>query len=68
MPEYSILRMAVTGKFIMQPDGSYEKIDRRGRKEVINAQEIFCEEAIRRNSEINKGRKTRTFRPRMGKE
>ena len=53
---------------IMQPDGSYEKIDRRGRKEVINAQEIFCEEAIRRNSEISKGRKTRTFRPRMGKE
>ncbi len=53
---------------IMQPDGSYEKIDRRGRKEVINAQEIFCEEAIRRNSEISKGRKTRTFTPRMGKE
>ena len=52
----------------MQPDGSYEKIDRRGRKEVINAQEIFCEEAIRRNSEISKGRKTRKFTPRMGKE
>ncbi|MEG0688783.1 MAG: polyphosphate kinase 1, partial [Hungatella sp.] len=30
---------------ILQPDGSYEKIDKRG-KVLVNAQEVFCEEAI----------------------
>ena len=32
---------------ILQPDGSYEKIDKRG-KTLICAQEYFCEEAIER--------------------
>lgn len=49
---------------IMQPDGSYEKPDRRGRKESINAQEIFCEETIKRNQVTGRKRKTRTFKPR----
>ena len=30
---------------ILQPDGSYEKIDKRG-KELITAQQQFCEEAV----------------------
>ena len=29
---------------ILQPDGSYEKIDKRG-KQLVNSQEYFCEEA-----------------------
>ena len=49
---------------IMQADGSYEKPDRRGRKESINAQEIFCEETIKRNQVTGRKRKTRTFKPR----
>ncbi len=32
---------------VMQPDGSYAKIDKRG-KELICAQDYFCKEAIRR--------------------
>lgn len=31
---------------ILQPDGTYEKIDKRG-KVLINSQEVFCREAIR---------------------
>ena len=31
---------------ILQPDGSYEKVDKRGRI-LVNSQEQFCEEAIR---------------------
>ena len=30
---------------ILLPDGSYEKVDRRG-KEAVTAQEVFCQEAI----------------------
>ncbi len=30
---------------VLQPDGSYEKVDKRG-KESFNAQEAFCEEAV----------------------
>lgn len=46
----------------MKSDGTYEK-DRRGRKEVIVAQEMFCDEVLKRNAAI-KRRKTRTFIPR----
>ena len=49
---------------ILQSDGSYEKVDRRGRKEVINAQEIFCAEAIARNNPDNERKTTRRFIPR----
>ena len=31
---------------ILQPDGSYEKPDRRGKVQV-NSQDQFCEEAVR---------------------
>ena len=32
---------------ILQPDGTYEKIDKRG-KVLVNSQEQFCEEAWKR--------------------
>ena len=32
---------------VLQEDGTYEKIDKRG-KQLINSQEYFCEEATRR--------------------
>ncbi|MCC8107309.1 MAG: RNA degradosome polyphosphate kinase [Clostridiales bacterium] len=38
---------------VLQPDGSYERIDRRG-KERLCAQEYFCEEAIREAKEAKK--------------
>lgn len=50
---------------IMQPDGSYIKSERRGRREAINAQELFCEEAVKRSRAVKKPRKTRTFTPRV---
>ncbi len=37
-----------TKAHILQPDGSYEKIDKRG-KVKINSQEYFCEEAEKRS-------------------
>ena len=33
-----------TKAHILQPDGTYEKIDKRGKK-LVNSQEQFCEEA-----------------------
>lgn len=30
---------------VLKPDGTYEKVDRRG-KESVNSQKIFCEEAV----------------------
>lgn len=30
---------------VLQPDGTYEKIDKRG-KVLVNAQEVFCQEAL----------------------
>ena len=35
---------------ILQPDGSYEKIDKRGKKMLICAQDYFCEEAVKMQS------------------
>lgn len=32
---------------VLQPDGTYEKIDKRG-KVLVNSQEYFCEEATER--------------------
>ena len=32
---------------LRQPDGSYEKIDKRGKKTLICAQDYFCEEAVK---------------------
>lgn len=35
---------------ILQPDGSYKKVDKKG-TELINCQEIFCQEATARNKD-----------------
>ncbi|MCC8066149.1 MAG: RNA degradosome polyphosphate kinase, partial [Clostridiales bacterium] len=38
---------------VLQPDGSYERIDRRG-KELLCAQDFFCEEAISAAQDVKK--------------
>lgn len=47
---------------ILQPDGSYEKIDKRG-KALVCAQEYFCEEATRKARIELEPADTRVFRP-----
>jgi len=50
---------------ILQPDGTYEKIDKRG-KQLVMAQSQFCEEAIamaRQHVESTDVHKTRVFVP-----
>ena len=48
---------------VLQPDGSYEKVDRRG-KEAVTAQEVFCQEAIEAAREQENGaRDSRVFIP-----
>lgn len=45
-----ILHMQLTDNVkahVLQPDGTYEKIDKRG-KQLVNSQEYFCQEAARR--------------------
>lgn len=49
---------------ILQPDGSYEKVDRRG-KELFNAQEAFCREAIQEAADKSSVTDTRMFIPKM---
>lgn len=49
---------------ILKTDGSYEKIDRRGRKVIVNAQKIFCDEAMARSSAGDKNKADRRFIPR----
>lgn len=48
---------------ILQPDGTYDKVDRRG-KELFNAQEEFCKEYIQAAASQGKEEKqSRTFIP-----
>ena len=49
---------------ILLPDGSYEKVDRRG-KEAVTAQEVFCREAMEaaREEEAGDVRDSRVFIP-----
>ncbi len=35
-----------TKAHVLQPDGKYDKIDKRGKK-LVNSQQLFCEEAQR---------------------
>ena len=51
-----------TKAHILQPDGSYEKVDRRG-KELFCAQEDFCLQAVRAASRKEEIRDTRRFVP-----
>ena len=48
---------------IMQPDGSYEKIDLRGR-EKLEAQDYFCKQAMNRIKKENQNKVSRIFVPR----
>ncbi len=47
---------------VMQPDGSYEKIDKRG-KTLLCAQDCFCEEAVRLAQTAPEETKSRVFIP-----
>ncbi len=47
---------------ILQPDGNYEKIDKRG-KVLINSQEYFCQEALERGKQISDPVADRVFIP-----
>ncbi|MGN1148105.1 MAG: RNA degradosome polyphosphate kinase [Lachnospiraceae bacterium] len=47
---------------LLQPDGSYEKVDRRG-KESYNSQEAFCKEAIQMAAESKEEGNDRVFIP-----
>lgn len=47
---------------ILQPDGSYEKIDKRG-KTLICSQDYFCEEATRKAQVVLEPADIRVFRP-----
>ncbi|SFR98304.1 RNA degradosome polyphosphate kinase [Anaeromicropila populeti] len=51
---------------ILKSDGSYEKVDKRGKK-VINSQEYFCKKAIKeaKNEKKQKQDNSRTFEPLM---
>ncbi len=52
---------------ILQPDGSYEKVDKRG-KTLVCAQEYFCEEAVRRAKTENEKLPDRVFIPMEAEE
>ena len=47
---------------ILQPDGSYEKIDKRG-KVLICAQDYFCQEAEQRARAPKEEEQSRIFTP-----
>lgn len=49
---------------ILQPDGSYEKVDRRG-KETFNSQDAFCEEAVAAAVAEKQEEGNRVFIPKM---
>lgn len=47
---------------ILQPDGSYAKVDKRGKK-PINSQMLFCQRAMEDASKPTASKKKRTFEP-----
>ena len=49
---------------ILQSDGTYEKIDRRG-KELFCAQDAFCQEAVIAGRQEETGLDKRIFIPKM---
>lgn len=61
------VQLADTAKAaVLQPDGTYEKVDRRGKKLVL-AQDIFCREAMEKAKAAEDVQMTveRTFIPKM---
>lgn len=60
-----ILKMQLTDNVkahVLQPDGSYEKIDKRG-KQLLDSQAFFCEEAWERAEKPHNPAKERIFIP-----
>lgn len=47
---------------VLKADGSYERVDKRG-KAALCAQEYFCQEAVKRNQEQKETKQTRIFIP-----
>ena len=47
---------------VLQPDGTYEKIDKRG-KQLVNSQEYFCQDADRKAQTPVAPGKERVFIP-----
>lgn len=47
---------------VLQADGTYEKVDRRG-KTLLNAQEYFCKEATEKAKVVLENSDPRIFRP-----
>ena len=47
---------------ILKPDGSYEKVDKRG-KARLNSQEFFCEQAMKEAHDTPATHDRRTFEP-----
>ena len=57
------VEMADTVKaHILKPDGSYERVDRRG-KDLIDSQRVFCDEAFKEAQEAERPRGERVFVP-----
>ena len=57
------VEMADTVKaHILKPDGSYERVDRRG-KDLIDSQRVFCDEAVKEAQEAARPRGERVFVP-----
>lgn len=52
---------------VLMPDGTYEKVDRRG-KEALCAQDTFCAEAMALSKNKKEESKGRTFVPKMHHE
>lgn len=53
---------------VLQPDGNYEKVDRRGVKEKVNCQIQFCEEAEEAARQRQEAVNERVFIPEEGME
>ncbi|MCR5461328.1 MAG: RNA degradosome polyphosphate kinase [Acetatifactor sp.] len=49
---------------ILKPDGTYEKVDGRGKKAVL-AQDVFCKEAAKNAKVAKTAGESRTFKPKM---
>ncbi len=52
---------------LLLPDGSYERVDRRG-KEALNSQEVFCQEAVEEARAEENRPAARVFVPKMHEE
>ena len=52
---------------VLRPDGSYERVDKRG-KELVDSQRIFCDEAVKEAQGVEKPHGDRVFVPAVRKE